>query len=389
MHEGKLVFAQIMDHIPKAEFRQCVKRYKGDAYIKRFSCWSQFVTLAFAQLTYRESLRDIETCLGALGTKLYHAGIRTTVARNTLAHANETRSWKIYADFGQALISRARELYRNDSFAVDLEEVAYAFDASTIDLCLTLFPWAKFRKTKSAIKLHTLLDLKGNIPSFLHISPGNIHDVNVLDQLIFEAGAFYVMDRSYVDFERLYRLHQEQAFFVVRAKSNLQCSRLYSRPVDKNAGLRCDQTIVLRGYFSYKHYPDKLRRVKYYDNEHDLHLTFLTNNFVLSPMLIAQLYKSRWQIELFFKWIKQHLRIKSFYGTSENAVRTQIWTAVSVYVLVAIIKKKLRLEYSLYSILQILSVTLFEKTELYQLLTDNGRVPIPGMPANQLSLFEF
>lgn len=389
MHEGKLVFAQLMDYLPMTEFRKCVKRYKGDQYIKRFSCWSQFLTLAFAQLTYRESLRDIETCLGALSTKLYHAGIRTAVARNTLAHANETRSWKIYADFAQALIARARMLYHDEPFALTLEETLYALDATTIDLCLALFPWAKFRKKKGAIKLHTLLDLKGNIPSFLHISAGNVHEVNILDELIFEAGSFYIMDRGYMDFQRLYYLNQEKAFFVVRAKMNLQYRRVYSHPVDKTTGLRCDQIIRLTGPLSSKYYPEHLRLVKYHDQEHDLRLNFVTNNFTLPALTIAQLYKSRWQIELFFKWIKQHLRIKAFYGTSENAVKTQIWIAVSVYVLVAIIKKELRLKLSLYTILQILSITMFEKISIFQLLTETGAADHPLCPANQLSLFEF
>lgn len=389
MHQGRIVFAQLMDFLPKGEFRRCVKRYGGDRYVKRFSCWDQFLSMAFAQLTYRESLRDIETCMDALGSKLYHAGIRTGAQRNTLSHANSVRSWKIYADFAHVLIERARKLYRHDPFAWQLDETLYALDATTIDLCLKLFPWARFRKRKGAIKLHTLLDLKGNIPSFLWISAGNLHEVNILDELIFEAGSFYIMDRGYVDFERLYRLHQFQANFVVRAKTNLQYRRLYSSRVDRMTGLRCDQIIRLTGPLPSKYYPEKLRLVKFYDQQHDLRLVILTNNFSLSALTIAQLYKARWQIELFFKWIKQHLRIKAFYGTSENAVKTQIWIAVSVYVLVAIVTKELRSELSLYTILQILSVTLFEKDSISQLLTETSTLQDVVCPANQLSLFNF
>lgn len=389
MHQGRIVFAQLMDYLPKGEFRRCVKTYRGDKYIKRFSCWSQFLSMAFAQLTYRESLRDIETCMEALGSKLYHAGIGTIAARNTLAHANSVRSWKIYADFAQVLIQRARTLYRHDNFALELDETLYALDATTIDLCLRLFPWAKFRKRKGAIKLHTLLDLKGNIPSFLRISAGNLHEVNILDELIFEAGSFYIMDRGYLDFERLYRLHQFHAIFVVRAKTNLQFRRLYSHRVDRATGLRCDQIIRLTGPLSSKDYPEKLRLVRFYDQEHDLRLAILTNNVSLPALTIAQLYRSRWQIELFFKWIKQHLRIKAFYGTSENAVKTQIWIAVSIYVLVAIIKKELGSKLSLYTILQILSVTLFETDHISQLLTETDTIDVLSDPANQLSLFNF
>jgi hypothetical protein len=389
MHQGRIVFAQLMDYLPKGEFRRCVKRYGGDRYVKRFSCWSQFLSMAFAQLTYRESLRDIETCMDALGSKLYHAGMGTGAVRNTLSHANSVRSWKIYADFAQVLIEHARRLYRRDAFALELDETLYALDATTIDLCLKLFPWATFRKRKGAIKLHTLLDLKGNIPSFLRISAGNLHEVNILDELIFEAGSFYIMDRGYLDFERLYRLHQFHASFVVRAKTNLQYRRLYSRRVNRSTGLRYDQIIRLTGPLPSKYYPEKLRLVKFYDQEHDLRLVILTNNFSLPALTIAQLYKSRWQIELFFKWIKQHLRIKAFYGTSENAVKTQIWIAVSVYVLVAIVKKELRSELSLYTILQILSVTLFEKDYIAQLLTETSTAEVLSDPANQLSLFDF
>lgn len=309
MHKGKLVFAQLLDYVSKDEFRHCVKRYKGNQYIKRFTCWNQFVTLVFAQLTYRESLRDIETCLGVLGSKLYHAGISSKVSRNTLAHANEKRSWKIYADFGQALILQARELYHDDPFMRELEETLYALDATTIDLCLTLFPWATFRKRKGAIKLHTLLDLRGNIPSFLHISTGSVHEVNILDNLVFEAGAFYIIDRAYVDFDRLYQVHNERAFFVVRSKTNLQYRRVYSHSVDKTTGLRCDQTIRLTGPKVSKEYPEQLRLVKFYDEDHDLRLMILSNNFLLPALTMTRLYKSRWQIELFFKWIKQHLSL--------------------------------------------------------------------------------
>lgn len=389
MHEGKIVLAQLMDYLPRGEFRRCVERYGGDKYIKRFSCWNQFLTMAFAQLTYRESLRDIEACLEALDSKLYHAGIRGKVARNTLAHANERRSWKIYADFAQALIQRARTLYRHDPFLLQLEETLYALDATIIDLCLALFPWAHFRRKKGAIKLHTLLDLQGNIPSFLHITAGNVHEVNILDSLVFEAGSFYIMDRGYLDFERLYGLHQAKAFFVVRAKTNLQYRRLYSRTVDKSTGLRCDQIIRLTGPLPSKYYPEQLRMIKFYDQEHDLRLDIVTNHFLLPALTIARLYKSRWQIELFFKWIKQHLRIKAFYGRSENAVKTQIWIAVAVYVLVAIVKKELNSQFSLYTILQILSVTVFEEEPIYQLLTVTETPLITQSTANQLSLFDF
>ena len=389
MHEGKLVFAQLMDALPTKDFHQCVKRHQGNAYVKRFSCWNQFCVMAFAQLTYRESLRDIETCLDALGTKLYHAGIRHHGPRNTLANANKKRSWKIYADFAQVLIGQARMLYRDDPFLRELDETLYALDETTIDVCLMLFPWAKFRKHKGAIKLHTLLDLAGNIPSFMHISPGNVHEVNILDQLLFEAGAFYIMDRAYMDFLRLHHLHQERAFFVVRSRTNLQYRRIYSRPVEKATGLRSDQTIRLTGPLPSKYYPEHLRMVKFYDQEHDLRLMILTNNFALPALTIMQLYKGRWQIELFFKWIKQHLRIKNFLGTTENAVKTQIWIAVSVYVLVAIVKRRLKSELSLYTILQILSLTLFEKNTISQLLTAEQPENVMVNPANQLSLFEF
>ena len=389
MNTGKTVFAQLMDFLPMPEFRRCVKRYQGDHYVKRFSCHTQFVALAFAQITFRESLRDIETCLGALRKKLYHCGVRGVVARNTLAHANETRDWLIYADFARVLIDTARDLYRHEPFALELDETIYALDATTIDLCLALFPWATFRRRKGGIKLHTLLDLQGNIPTFVEITPGSVHEINILDNLVFEAGSFYIMDRSYIDFERLHQLHQHHAFFVIRAKSNMQFKRIYSQEVDRSTGLRCDQTIALTGFYTSKSYPDKLRRINFHDDEHDVRLTFLTNNFTLPALTIAQLYKRRWQIELFFKWIKQHLRIKAFYGTSENAVKTQIWIAISVYVLVAIIKKRLQVPGSLYAILQILSVTLFEKVQLCQVLTEFHEPLVPLDARNQLSLFKF
>ena len=389
MNKGKTVFSQIMDYLPMQEFRRCVKQYKGDHYVKRFSCHSQFSALAFAQITFRESLRDIETCLGAFQKKLYHCGMRGAVPRNTLAHANEKRDWHIYADFAHVLIDTARTLYRDEPFALELDETIYALDATTIDLCLALFPWATFRRKKGAIKLHTLLDLRGNIPTFLQITQGSVHEVNILDDLVFEAGSFYIMDRAYIDFDRLYHLNERQAFFVTRARSNFQFQRLYSRRVDKSIGLRCDQTIVLTGIHVSKDYPEKLRRIKFYDHEQDMHMTFLTNNFLLPALTITQLYKSRWQIELFFKWIKHHLRIKAFYGTSENAVKTQIWIAISVYVLIAIIKKRLQAKASLYTILQILSVTLFEKNHISQLLTESEHNIIISDHANQLSLFNF
>lgn len=388
MHTGKLVFAQLMQHLPLQTFRRCVAKYAGAYPTLTFSHLDQYLCMAFAQFTYRESLRDIETCLRAHSSKLYHLGIRGGIARSTLADANETRDWRIYQDFAQALIRLARQLYAEDGFAVELKQTAYALDSTTIDLCLALFPWARFRKKKAAVKLHTLLDLRGNIPTFIHISDGKLHDVNVLDQMLFEAGSFYVMDRGYVDFDRLYTLHQALAFFVIRAKSNLQYRRVYSRPVDKSTGLRCDQTIVLTGLNTSRDYPVQLRRVKFYDVEHDRLLVFLTNNFDLPALAIAQLYRCRWQVELFFKWIKQHLRIKAFFGTSENAVKTQVWIAISAYVLVAIVKKRLKSEASLYTILQILSLTLFEKTPLIQLLTEIPLAPEQLDVSKQLNLFE-
>jgi hypothetical protein len=388
MFPGKIIFAQVIDHLPMHTFRRCVQRYRGNYKVIRFTCLDQYLCMAFAQLTYRESLRDIEACLRAQKTKLYHMGIRGKVSRSTLADANENRDWRIYADLAQALIHIARPLYINEDFGVDIDQTVYALDSTTIDLCLSVFPWARFRKTKGAIKLHTLLDLRGNIPTFIHISDGKLHDVNVLDQLLPEAGAFYIMDRGYVDFARLHRLTLGATFFIIRAKSNFQFRRLYSHPVDKDTGLKCDQTVLLTGFYPAKDYPEKLRRIKYFDFETGKTLIFLTNNFSLPASTIAQLYRCRWQVELFFKWIKQHLRIKSFYGTSENAVKTQIWVAVSVYVLVAIIKKRLKLEVSLYTILQILSVTIFERMPILQVLADTVYKTMGPVPHNQLNLFD-
>ena len=369
MYAGKLVFSQVMEHLPLHTFRRCVARYNGEHKVKHFSCLDQYLSMAFAQLTFRESLRDIEACLRAQSSKLYHLGIRSTVARNTLANANAVRDWRIYCDFAQSLITIARRLYANEPFGVDLGETVYALDATTIDLCLSVFPWAPFRSTKAAIKLHTLLDLRGNIPSFLFISDGKFHEVNILDQLLPEPGAFYIMDRGYIDFERLGRLSNAGSFFVTRAKSNLRVQRRYSHQVDKHTGLICDQTVVLTVFYSRKSFDQPLRRIRFKDPETQKTLVFLTNNFALPALTITQLYRCRWQIELFFKWIKQHLRIKAFFGTSENAVKTQIWIAVSVYVLIAIVKKRLELSASLYEILQILSLTMFERTPLNQLLT--------------------
>ena len=388
MNTGKIVFAQLMDHLPLHKFRRLVKRYRGNHKIKTFSCLDQYLCMAFAQLTYRESLRDIEACLRAVQPKLYHMGIRGKVSRSTLARANEKRDWRIYADLAQALIHVARKLYSDEDFGLELKETVYALDSTTIDLCLSLFPWAGFRKSKGAIKLHTLLDLRGNIPSFIRITAGKVHDVHILDELIPETGAFYVMDRGYIDFTRLYFFCLSQAFFVIRAKSNLQFRRLYSHPVDKSTGLKSDQTIVLTGYYQAKGYPDKLRRVRYFDAESKKDLIFLTNNFNLSALAIAQIYKHRWQIELFFKWIKQHLRIKAFYGTTENAVKTQIWIAISIYVLIAIVKKRMNLEVSLYTFLQVLSVSIFEKIPILQLFTATDYKTIEPQFCNQLNLFD-
>ena len=389
MNSGRTVFAQLIEHLPHKEFHKCVARYRGNRYAKNFSCWDQYLAMAFAQLTYRESLRDIETCLGAVGGKLYHMGFRSRVARSTLADANESRDWRIYADFAQTLIAIARPLYARDAMGVDLDESLYALDSTTIDLCLALFPWARFRRRKAAVKMHTLLDLRGNIPAFVHITDGKVHDVNVLDQIVPEAGAFYVMDRGYIDFERLFVLTLSAAFFVVRTKSNVLLQRRCSHPVDKSTGVRSDQTVILSSFESASVYPDPLRRVSYFDAETGKRLKFLSNNFTLPALTIARIYKQRWQVELFFKWIKQHLRIKAFYGTSENAVKTQIWIAVSVYVLVAIVRKRLGLEASLYQLLQILSLTLFEKTPIscaLQAVDEDANLP---KNVNQLILFEF
>jgi hypothetical protein len=388
MFAGKLVFSQVMDFMPLHTFRRCVAKYQGDYKVRRFSCLDQYLCMAFAQLTYRESLRDIEVCLRSQKNKLYHMGIRSNVCRSTIADANEQRDWRIYADLAYALIDTARDLYSTETFLADLDETVYALDSTTIDLCLSMFPWATFRKNKGAIKLHTLLDLRGNIPTFIHISDGKLHDVNALDLILMEPGAFYVMDRGYVDFERLAAINQASAFFVTRSKSNTKYRRVYSHPVDRSSGLICDQTITLTGTTSKKDYPGKLRRVKFHDTETDKTLVFLSNNFTLPPLKIALLYRCRWQVELFFKWIKQNLRIKTFYGTSENAVKSQIWIAVSVYVLVAIMKKRLRLPTSLYTILQILSVTIFEKIPIFQLLTEQDYKKIPAPACNQLKLFE-
>lgn len=388
MYTGKLIFAQVIDQMPMHTFRRCVRRYDGNHKIQSFTCLDQFLCMAFAQLTYRESLRDIEACLRAQQSKLYHMGIRGGVSRNTLANANKVRDWRIYADFAQALIQIARRLYVDEDLGVELDNTVYALDASTIDLCLSVFPWALFQQTKGAVKLHTLLDLRGNIPTFLHISDGKLHDVKVLDLLIPEPGAFYIMDRGYLDFTRLFHLHQARAFFVIRARSNTKMRRLYSRQVDKTTGLRCDQTIVLTGVHTPRYYPEKLRRIKYYDATTDKTFVFLTNQFSLPALTIAELYRCRWQVELFFKWIKQHLRIKAFFGTSENAVRSQIWIAVSVYVLVAIIKKRLNIPASLYTILQVLSLTVFERMSLDQLLTESSTNIDNSYFDKQLTLFE-
>jgi len=387
MNTPPTIFAQIMDFLPLHEFRKCVRRYRGDYKVRSFSCFDQFLCLAFAQLTYRESLRDIESCLRTMKSRLYHMGFRGQVSRNTLAHANETRDWRIYADFAQVLIAQARTLYADEDLGLELKNTVYAFDSTTIDLCLSLFPWAVFRQRKAAVKLHTLLDLRGSIPSFIKITDGKTHDVRILDDLLPEPGCFYILDRGYLDFGRLFALHQSQAFFVIRAKSNLQCHRLFSRPVDKAMGLSCDRTIILTGFYSHDAFPERLRRIRFYDRDNDRYLTFLTNNFALPALTVALLYKLRWQIELFFRWIKQNLRIKTFYGTSENAVKTQIWVAVTIYVLAAIVKKRLPLEIPLYTFLQILSVTVFEKTPLNQLLTDSSAQTDLSDSCNQLLLF--
>jgi len=387
MPEGHYVFAQVMQHLPLTTFRRCVSRYGGEHKVKRFSCLDQYLCLAFAQLTWRESLRDIEACLRVQSSKLYHLGFRSAIARNTLANANAVRDWRIYADFAQHLIGIARRLYADDPLSLDLDDTVYALDSTTIDLCFSVFPWAPFRSTKAAVKLHTLLDLRGNIPSFIFISDGKMHDVNILDQLLPEAGAFYIVDRGYVDFERLARLDDAGSFFITRAKSNLKARRRYSRPVDRSTGLVCDQTVFLTGFYSRQGFNRPLRRIKFNDPQTGKRLVFLTNNFALDALAIAKLYKSRWQVELFFKWIKQHLRIKAFFGTSENAVKSQIWIAVSVYVLVAIVKKRLALPATLYEILQILSLSLFEKTPVNCLFHDDPHQKIPTADPNQLTLF--
>ena len=375
-----------MDFLPVYEFRQCVKRYDGNYKIKSFTCWDQFLCMAFAQLTYRESLRDIQACLRAAKQKLYHMGIRGKVSRNTLANANQVRDWKIYADFAQILINTARGLYAKDDFGLQLDQTVYALDATTIDLCLSLFPWAKFRKHKGAVKMHTLLDLRGSIPTTIIITDGKVHDVKALDNIVIEAGAIYIMDRGYLDFKRLHGIHQALGYFVTRAKSNFDFKRLYSQPADKAAGILCDQIIHTSGFYARKDFPEKLRRIRYFDAVNNKTLVFITNNFTLPALTIADLYRCRWQVELFFKWIKQHLRIKAFYGITENAVKTQIWIAISVYVLVAIVKKRLKLEQSLYSILQILSVTLFEKTQLHQALSGLDPIDINDDAYKQLNL---
>ncbi|MBW6463603.1 MAG: IS4 family transposase [Firmicutes bacterium] len=388
MNDGKTVFAQLFEHIPMNDFRKAVRRYRGEYKVQKFSCLDQFLCMAFAQLTFRESLRDIETCLRTVRPKLYHMGIRGGISRTTLAKTNENRDWRIYADFAQVLIRTARGLYVNDPFAVELEQTVYALDSTTIDLCLSLFPWARFRKRKAAVKLHTLLDLRGNIPSFIKITDGKRHDVHILDELVPEPGSYYVMDRGYLDFTRLHAFSLGLAFFVTRAKTNLRYRRVNSKPIDKATGVRSDQTIVLTGINTAEHYPDKLRRVRFFDVENKKKLVFLTNDFSLPPESIALLYKQRWQVELFFRWIKQHLRIKAFFGTSENAVKTQVWIAISVYVLVAIVKKRLHLKQSLYTILQILSISVLEKEPFSQILTNHERSGLLPEPDNQLNLFK-
>jgi IS4 transposase len=389
MNAGSYLFTQLMDSLPKRDFDRCVRKYKGNYRTRHFSCLDQFLCMAFAQLTYRHSLRDIETCLNSIKPKLYHLGFRGTIARNTLAKANQKRDWRIYADFAHILIAEARKLYAQDRFAVELDQTVYAFDSTTIDLCLKLFPWAQFRRRKAAVKLHTLIDLRGNIPCFVHISNGKMHDVKALDHLPVEAGAFYVMDRGYIDFARLYRFQTSMAFFITRAKRKMKFRTQKSRPVDKATGLRCDQTIVLTGVDTAEEYPQSLRRIKYVDADTGKRLIFLTNNFALDALTIAKLYKCRWQVELFFKWIKQHLRIKTFFGTSDNAVKTQVWIAISVYLLVAIVKKEHKLERSMNEILQILSLSLFEKTPLFSALSGKMDPNPTELRHKQLSLFDF
>ncbi len=389
MYTGKTLFAQLMDFLPWTTFTKIVSRYGGDRRVRSLSCAEQYRAMAFAQLTYRESLRDIETCLSVQASKLYHMGFREPVRRSTLADANESRDWRIYEDLAQRLIVQARKLYANEDLGLDLTNTVYALDSTTIDLCLSVFPWAHFRTTKAAVKMHTLIDLRGNIPSFIHISDGKMSDVHALDLLLPEPGAIYVMDRGYVDFARLHAMHRAGAFFVTRAKSNMNSHRVYSAETDRTTGIICDQSIALDGHYTSQHYPEHLRRVRFKDAETGKTLVFLTNHFDLPALTIAALYKNRWQVELFFKWIKQHLRIKQFYGTSENAVKTQIWIAISVYVLVAIVKKRLGLEASLYTLLQIFSVTLFEKIDMKQALTINEYKPDTSQITNQLNLFAF
>ena len=388
MYAGSTIFTQIMNLLPWRSFQTCVTRYQGDYKVKTFKCSEHFRVMAFAQLTYRESLRDIEACLRAMDSRLYHMGIKSTVSRNNISHANENRDWRIYADFAQILISRAKDLYVNEPFGVDLQSTVYALDSTTIDLCMSLFPWAYFRRTKSAIKIHTLMNLRGSIPEFIHISDGKMHDVNILDLLVPSPGAFYIMDRGYMDFQRLYQLHQERSFFITRAKSNFKFKRRYSHEVDKSSNVQCDQTVVLTTYYPSKNYPEPLRRIRFYDTDRQKHLIFLTNNFELPAATVAQLYKARWHIEIFFKWIKQHLRIKSFFGTSENAVKVQVWTAVSTYLLVAIMKKELMLDQSLYTILQVLSLSLFEKMPILEAFSKKRQPVQNTQRSKQLTLFD-
>ena len=388
MNSGRTVFSQLTDFIPTYEFQKCVERYHGEYKVKTFSCWDQYLCMAFAQLTFRESLRDIEACLRSAQIKLYHMGIRGKASRNTLANANTVRDWRIYADFAQILIQKARKLYAGEELAVQLDQTVYALDSTTIDLCLKLFPWARFRRRKAAIKMHTLFDIRASVPTLAIITHGKVHDVNILDDLIFEPGSIYAVDRGYLDFTRLHRIHQSSAFFITRAKKNFRFNRICSHPVDKASGVQCDQTILLHGFYPRQAYPDRLRRIRYLDPESGRLLVFLTNNFLLPPLIIAILYRYRWRVELFFKWIKQHLRIKAFYGTTENAVKTQIWIAISIYVLIAIVKKQLKLESSLYTILQILSVTVFQKTPILQALSDIECESESCENYNQLMLFK-
>lgn len=389
MNTGRTILAQLLDFIPRYEFNKFVDKYKGNYRVKSFTCWEQFIVMCFAQLTARESSRDITSCLNAIPTRLYHSGVRSNIRRSTLSEANSKRDWRIYAEFAQVLIQQARDLYKDEhSFSVEIDEIAYALDSSTIDLCLSLFPWAKFRKNKGAVKMHTQLDLRGSIPTFIEITDGKVHDVNVLDLLVLEPNAFYIMDRAYLDFERLYKMHQYHCYFVLREKRNFKYRRLYSRPVDKSKGFKCDQVIKLTGFYSSKNYPEKLRRIKLYDIEKDKTIVLLTNNFIYDTQIITDLYKERWKIELFFKWVKQHLRIKKFFGTSLNAVYSQIWIAICVYLLVAIMKKKLKLEQELYTILQILSVCVFEKVPVNQLFENKNYKKNTPNSSNQLTLFD-